>query len=127
MSSDWLNIKSKIMKIKKVTVAGTGVLDSQIALQSAFKQLKVSAYDVSDEEIEKAKERIDVLKERYQEDNYGTKKEVDDAYNRITFYTDLAKAVENVDLVIEAIPEVLSIKQDFYKNCRKSHIKMLIS
>jgi hypothetical protein len=54
-------------------------------LQSAFTQLKVSAYDMSDEEIEKEKERIDVLKEHYQEDNYGIKKEVDDTYNPTTF------------------------------------------
>jgi 3-hydroxyacyl-CoA dehydrogenase len=123
MSSDWLNIKSKIMEIKNVIVAGTGVLHSQIALQSAFKQLKVSAYDINNEEIEKAKERIDVLKEHYQEDNYSIKKEVDDTYNTTTFYTDLEKAEENADLVIEAIPKVLSIKQEFCKKMLKVEYK----
>lgn len=103
------------MKIKNVTVAGTGVLGSQIAFQTAFKGFNVSAYDINDEALEKAKERYKVLKERYVEDKYGTKEEVDAAYNRISLYTDLAKAVENADLVIEAVPEVLSIKQDFYK------------
>lgn len=103
------------MKIKNVAVAGTGVLGSQIAFQTAFKGFEVSAYDINDEAIEKAKERFNVLKERYQEDKYGTKEEVDAAYNRISLFTDLAKAVENADLVIEAVPEVLSIKQDFYK------------
>lgn len=107
------------MQIKNITVAGMGVLGSQIAFQSAFKNFKVSAYDINEEEIKKAKERIDVLKKRYQEDEYGSKKEVDDAYDRISFYTDLAKAVENADLVIEAIPEVLSIKQDFYNKLSK--------
>lgn len=103
------------MNIKNVTVAGTGVLGSQIAFQTAFKGFEVSAYDINDETLEKAKERFKVLKERYQEDNYGTKEEVDAAYNRISLYTDLAKAVENADLVIEAVPEVLEIKQQFYK------------
>lgn len=103
------------MNIKNVTVAGTGVLGSQIAFQTAFKGFEVSAYDINDEALEKAKERFKVLKERYQEDNYGTKEEVDAAYNRISLYTDLAKAVENADLVIEAVPEVLEIKQQFYK------------
>jgi 3-hydroxyacyl-CoA dehydrogenase len=103
------------MKIKNVAVAGTGVLGSQIAFQTAFKGFEVSAYDINDEALEKAKERFNVLKKRYQEDKYGTKAEVDAAYNRISLYTDLAKAVENADLVIEAVPEVLSIKQDFYK------------
>lgn len=104
------------MKIKNITVAGTGVLGSQIAFQTAFKGFEVSAYDINDEALEKAKERFKVLKERYQEDDYGTKEEVDAAYKRISLHTDLSKAVENADLVIEAVPELLHIKQDFYKN-----------
>ena len=102
------------MKIKNVTIAGTGVLGSQIAFQSAFKGFNVSIYDINDDVLEKANERLIVLKGRYVEDNYGTKEEVDNAYNRISQYTDLAKAVENADLVIEAVPELLPIKQDFY-------------
>lgn len=107
------------MTIKNVTVAGTGVLGSQIAFQAAFKGFEVSSYDISEEALEKAKERFKVLKERYQEDKYGTKEEVDAAYNRISLYTDLAKAVANADLVIEAVPEVLQVKQDFYKKLSK--------
>lgn|SRR5690554_56456 len=102
------------MKIKNVTIAGTGVLGSQIAFQSAFKGFNVSIYDINDDALEKANERLIALKGRYVEDNYGTKEEVDNAYNRISQYTDLAKAVENADLVIEAVPELLPIKQDFY-------------
>lgn len=107
------------MKIKNVTVAGTGVLGSQIAFQTAFKGFEVSAYDINDEALEKAKERFKVLKQRYQEDTYGTKEEVDAAYNRISLYTDLAKAVANADLIIEAVPELLDIKQNFYKELSK--------
>lgn len=103
------------MKIKNVTVAGTGVLGSQIAFQTAFKGFDVSAYDINDDAIKKGKERFDVLKQRYQDDNYGTKEEVDAAYARISYHTDLAKAVENADLIIEAVPEVLDIKRDFYE------------
>ncbi len=107
------------MNIKNVTVAGTGVLGSQIAFQSAFKSFEVSVYDINDEALEKAKERFKVLMERYQADKYGTKDEVDAAYNRISFHTDLAKAVENADLVIEAVPELLDIKRDFYEKLAK--------
>lgn len=64
------------MKIKNVTIAGTGVLGSQIAFQSAFKGFNVSIYDINDDALEKANERLIVLKGRYVEDNYGTKEEV---------------------------------------------------
>ncbi len=103
------------MNIKNVTVAGTGVLGSQIAFQTAFKGFQVSSYDISDEALEKAKERFKVLKERYVADKYGAQEEVDAAYNRISLFTDLGKAVEHADLVIEAVPELLDIKHDFYK------------
>ncbi len=33
----------------------------------------------------------------------------------MSFYSDLNKAVESADLVIEAVPEVVDIKTDFYK------------
>src|SRR5690606_3830192 len=103
------------MNIKNVTVAGTGVLGSQIAFQTAFKGFQVSSYDISDEALEKAKERFKVLKERYVADNYGTQEEVDAAYNRISLFTDLGKAVEHADLVIEAVPVVLQINHAFYE------------
>lgn len=107
------------MKIKRVAVAGTGVLGSQIAFQTAFKGFIVSAYDINDEALMKAREKFNVLQRRYQEDNYGTKEETDAAYNRISLHTDLAKAVDNADLVIEAVPELLEIKQNFYKELSK--------
>ena len=104
------------MEIKNVTVAGTGVLGSQIAFQTAFMGFEVSSYDINDEALEKAKERFRTLQKRYVEDNYGSQEEVDAAYGRISLFTDLGKAVANADLVIEAVPEVLSIKKEFYRN-----------
>ncbi|MFP3360279.1 3-hydroxyacyl-CoA dehydrogenase NAD-binding domain-containing protein, partial [Planococcus sp. SIMBA_143] len=90
--------------------AGSGVLGSQIAYQTAFKGFDVTVYDINDEALEKAKERIEKLKGRYQEDLGASEQAVNDAYNRIAFQSDLAKAVSDADLVIEAIPEVVKIK-----------------
>lgn len=45
------------MSFKNITVAGSGVLGSQIAYQTAFHGFTVSVYDINDEAIEKAKER----------------------------------------------------------------------
>lgn len=107
------------MKIKNVTVAGTGVLGSQIAFQTAFKGFEVASYDINDKALEKARKRFKVLMERYQEDKYGTKEEVEAAYNRISLHTDLEEAVENADLIIEAVPELLDIKKEFYQKLAK--------
>lgn len=103
------------MNYQHITVAGSGVLGSQIAFQTAFKGFMVSIYDINDEAIDRAKERMTKLKKRYQEDLGATDDAINDAFNRISFHSDLAKAVANADLVIEAVPEVINIKTDFYK------------
>ncbi|MCU9614535.1 3-hydroxyacyl-CoA dehydrogenase [Caldibacillus lycopersici] len=103
------------MNFKNITIAGSGVLGSQIAYQTAFHGFNVTVYDITDEALEKAKEKIKKLKKRYQEDLDASQQDVDNAFDRITFYSDLSKAVSNADLVIEAIPEVVKIKTEFYK------------
>ncbi|WP_226646860.1 3-hydroxyacyl-CoA dehydrogenase [Mesobacillus subterraneus] len=102
------------MNYKNITVAGSGVLGSQIAFQTAYSGFNVSVYDISDEAIEGAKNRIMLLKPRYQQDLGASEQDLDAAYNRITFYSDLSQAVKDADLVIEAVPEVIGIKTDFY-------------
>lgn len=103
------------MNYRNITVAGSGVLGSQIAYQTAFKGFNVSVYDINDEALERAKERIVNLKPRYQEDLGATSEAVNAAYDRISFSSDLSQAVADADLVIEAIPEVVQMKIDFYK------------
>lgn len=103
------------MNYKNVTVAGSGVLGSQIAFQTAYKGFNVTVYDINDAALDAAKERMEGLKGRYQEDLHAAEADVNAAYNRLLFSSDLAQAVANADLVIEAIPEVVDIKTDFYK------------
>ncbi len=53
------------MTFKKVTLAGGGVLGSQIAFQTAFKGFDVNVWLRSEGSVEIAKPRFDVLKETY--------------------------------------------------------------
>ena len=107
------------MSYKTITVAGSGVLGSQIAYQTAFKGFAVTVYDINEEVLKNAQDRITNLKPLYQQDLGATQEQVDAAYERLTFKSDLADAVANADLVIEAIPEVVQIKTDFYTNLSK--------
>lgn len=103
------------MGIKNVMVAGGGVLGSQIAFQIAFSGFGVNLYDINDDAIDAAKKRLNTLKDRYMDDLDVTQSQVDEAFDRINYATTIDEAVKNVDLVVEAIPEVVDIKQDFYK------------
>ncbi|UJF27701.1 3-hydroxyacyl-CoA dehydrogenase [Planococcus sp. 107-1] len=107
------------MNYKNVTVAGSGVLGSQIAYQTAFKGFNVTVYDINDAAIEASKERIAKLQENYKKDLNASDEEVKAAFERMAFHTDLATAVADADLVIEAIPEVVAIKTEFYTNLGK--------
>lgn len=96
---------------------GTGVLGSQIAYQVAYSGFAVTAYDISDEILEKAQERFEGLAATYKKDGVAGAAEgrADAALARIRYSSDLADAVADADLVIEAIPEVLSLKQETYE------------
>ncbi|WP_018933129.1 3-hydroxyacyl-CoA dehydrogenase [Gracilibacillus lacisalsi] len=100
---------------QKVTVAGGGVLGSQIAYQTAFKGFDVVVYDINEDALNQAKERITKLKDRYKTDLDATQTQVEAAFERMDFQSDLKQAVVEADLVIEAIPEVVNIKNAFYQ------------
>jgi 3-hydroxybutyryl-CoA dehydrogenase len=99
--------------ITKVTVLGTGVLGAQIAFQTAFHGLDVTAYDISDEILEAAQERFRGLAGRYAQD-LPDQGDADAALTRIATTSDLGAAVGDADLVIEAAPESLELKRDLY-------------
>jgi 3-hydroxybutyryl-CoA dehydrogenase len=103
------------MNIKNVTIAGSGVLGSQIAFQTAFHGYAVMVYDISDEILEKSKATFQKLGEAYKTDLKASQKQINETIDRLSFSSDLAKATADADLLIESVPENPSIKIDFYK------------
>ena len=103
------------MNFKNVTVAGSGVLGSQIAFQTAFNGYPVSVYDINDAALEKAKERLTGLKDTYAT-YFNDAKKAAEALERFTFSSNLKEAVKDADLIIEAIPELEKIKINFYQD-----------
>jgi 3-hydroxyacyl-CoA dehydrogenase len=102
-------------RIEKVAVLGTGVLGSQIAFQAAYSGFDVSAYDISDEILEKAKKTFDGLAARYEREVEGASNGATSAaLARITYSSNLADAVRVADLVIESAPERLELKRELY-------------
>ena len=133
------------MNIKKVTIAGGGVLGAQIAYAVAFHGYKVTIWGRKEESIERIKPRIDRLHEIYRQELevaptyigeknpnfprsfFASKEEItkekiaelrdenEKAYKSLTYTTDLEEAFGDADLVIEAIAEVVEQKKDFYQ------------
>ena len=107
------------MNYKNVTIAGSGVLGSQIAFQSAFHGFQVSVYDINDAAIDAAKARMENLKTVYGE-YFKDVEKAQNAFDSLRYFTSLEDAVKDADLVIEAVPERIEIKQSFYENLAKA-------
>ena len=131
------------MSIKNVTVAGGGVLGSQIAFQSAYKGFAVTVWLRSEGSIERAKPKFERLKGIYlntleamktnpaaycrglapqgatAEQLDELKAKVEQAYESITYTTSYEKAAQAADLVVEAIAEEPKQKIAFYTELAK--------
>lgn len=107
------------MKFKNITVAGGGVLGSQIAFQVAFSGFKVSVYDINDVALKSTDERFKNYMEIYKKEMGASQQDVEDTYKRLSLYSDLAEAVKDADLVVEAVPEAIHIKENFYTELAK--------
>ena len=133
------------MKIKKVTIAGGGVLGAQIAYVTAFHGFDVTIWGRSEGSIERVKPRIDYLHEiftkeliacpsyigqenpNYPRSFFNDKSEITEekieelkkvnekVYTEMKYTTDLKEAFDDADLVIEAIAEVVDEKKAFYE------------
>lgn len=129
------------MKFNNVTVAGGGVLGSQIAFQCAYSGKNVTIWLRSEASVGRCKPKLEKLKKDYIENiekmateegktpqiwsmglaDYDTFnkeecfKKVEDAYKNIKLVVDLKEAVKDCDLLIESMAENVDQKKDFYK------------
>lgn len=108
-----------MITFKNVTVAGSGVLGYQIAFQTAFYGFNVTVYDINDEVLEKAEAKFDILAESYKKDLKATEEQLAATKANLQYNSNLAEAVQDADLLIEAVPENPQIKIGFYEQLAK--------
>jgi 3-hydroxybutyryl-CoA dehydrogenase len=102
-------------RLDNVVLLGAGVLGGQIAWQSAFKGKAVVVYDLREEGLEQCRADQQRYADIYMRDLGATESMMADTRARLSFTTDLAAAVAEADLVIEAVPEVPDIKIALYQ------------
>lgn len=108
---------SKFDSINRVTVMGAGLLGSQIAMQAAFHGKEVVIYDAFPEALDKLSERWEWMRNHYQKDlgSAYSEGQFEDAVARVSTSGDLAEALKDADIVIEAVPENLELKRKVWK------------
>ena len=107
------------MEIKKVCVLGAGLMGNGIAQICAQAGYIVSMRDVEQRFIDSGMSSIKKNLGRAVEKQKMSQGDMDAILGRITSRVDLEEAVNDADLVIEAIPEVMDLKKDTFKELDK--------
>jgi 3-hydroxybutyryl-CoA dehydrogenase len=100
--------------MKNIFVIGAGTMGLDIAQVFAGAGMKVTVNDISDEILEKSRQRMIKGLDKRVERGKMEREAADALVNAITFSTDQSKAAD-ADLVLEAIIENVQIKRDLFK------------
>jgi enoyl-CoA hydratase/3-hydroxyacyl-CoA dehydrogenase len=111
---------SKVGYIKDVVVIGAGTMGHGIAQVFAMSGYRVSLVDVSYDVLNKALEKIRWSLSKLAEKGRLSKEDVDSTMNRIAVHINTKEAAKEADFIIEAVPEVLDIKLQVFKDADES-------
>lgn len=103
------------MSIKNVTVLGSGLMGSGLALVFAKDKdtnVILRSRKFKDDPAAGIKANLDMLVEK----DAMSKDDAEAALSRVSFTEDMEEAVKDADLVIECVPEVMEIKQDLFRD-----------
>ncbi|CAG9763339.1 unnamed protein product [Ceutorhynchus assimilis] len=106
--------------IQNVTIVGGGLMGSGIAQVAAQKGNNVTILEVSQDQLKNAQNIIGnslgrVAKKLYKDDTDAAQKFVQETASRIKGTTEVKEAVENSDLVVEAVIENMELKHKIFK------------
>ncbi|MGE5379705.1 MAG: 3-hydroxyacyl-CoA dehydrogenase family protein [Methylocystaceae bacterium] len=101
--------------IKVVAVLGAGAMGNGITQVTAQAGYQVVMYDIYDAALEKGMNTIKKSLDKLVSKSKITADAAEALLGRIKTTTSLEDAVKDADLIIEAVPEILELKQDVFK------------
>ena len=104
--------------ISKVVVVGTGVMGSGIAQVFAQQGFSVTVNDLNEDILQKAKKRIENNLYLFHQEGVLSKGDLKGALQNLTFSSQLDE-ISGVDIVVEAIPEQIKLKQALFQKLDK--------
>ncbi|QXE17674.1 3-hydroxyacyl-CoA dehydrogenase family protein [Clostridium sp. 001] len=103
------------MKIKTVSILGTGTMGHGVALLCAQAGLDVLLYGRSDKSLNKGMKSIESSLEFFKEKGKLHNKQPEEILCKIKFVKTIIEVAQSADLVIECLAENLELKQDIFK------------
>ncbi|MDQ0219458.1 3-hydroxyacyl-CoA dehydrogenase family protein [Peribacillus cavernae] len=101
--------------MNKISVIGAGIMGRGIAYVASLSGFQVTLHDISEAAAGRARQYIEKEMKKSVEKGFIKTREMEEAMINIEYTTDLVKAGENADLVIEAILEIIDLKIDLFK------------
>ena len=108
------------MKIKVVAVIGAGTMGAGIAPVCAQTGWETRLYDAFPEGLERGMNSIHSFWDKGIARGKTTEKQKLEWSDNLSYHEDIAEAVTNADLVIEAVPEIMKLKQDVFREIEKN-------
>ena len=106
-----------MMEIKKVCIIGAGIMGAGIAQLTATHGYDATLVDINKDILKKAKTAVEKnLNRFFVAKNKITAEEADNILNRINLNENRDDAIKDVQMVIEAVFEDLSLKQQLFSN-----------
>ncbi len=102
-----------------ILVVGAGTMGAQIALVCALAGHDTTVTDLTDDALDRARSELQARLDRDVAKGRRTRDDVDTAFARLTFSTDLDAAAAGADLVIEAAVEKLDVKREVFARLDK--------
>ena len=102
-----------MMEIKKIGIAGAGIMGASMSQIFAKYGYDVTVYDAFEQALEKGKELVKINQTAAVESGEATREEADRIISSLKFTSDI-NDLKDSDIVIESIIEKLDIKQEFW-------------
>lgn len=99
-----------INDVKRVVLLGAGTMGQQISVPCSLAGYDVVIYDINEDSLKKAVERIQRLFGWFVRSKKCTQEQADAAIKRISITTDPDFTAKDADIIIESIPEKLDLK-----------------
>jgi len=102
--------------VKRAAIIGTGTMGPGMGAVLERAGVEVALYDVSEEQLEKARPGVDLARsvlDRLGGEGNGA------GGAELRFESDLAAALDGADMVVEAVPEKLELKQQVFADFEK--------
>ncbi|MFY4777315.1 3-hydroxyacyl-CoA dehydrogenase [Metabacillus sp. RGM 3146] len=101
--------------IQQIAVIGSGVMGRGIAYVSAVGGFDVYLADLKEEALVSAKAEIDLIFEKAAARNILSQEQINAANERLHYTDSIEGASQRADLIIEAVPENMSIKKEVFE------------